>query len=80
MARRDGFTEFGGGARCPDCGKLRYLTRKGAKKAARMMGAVSMSPYRCGDFWHNGHLPGAVKTGRLTRDDLGPTRPRRWPA
>lgn len=69
MTRRDGFTDHGGGARCPDCGKLCYLTRKAAKRASRRM-ATPMSAYRCGDFWHNGHMPQIVKTGCLDRRNL----------
>ncbi len=41
---------------CPDCGKLRYLSRKNAKIAAahnrgKGKGAVWRA-YKCGDFWH----------------------------
>ena len=42
-------------ARCPECGKMRYLTRGEAKTAAKQLLArygERMRPYRCGDYWH----------------------------
>lgn len=41
-------------ARCPDCGKIRYLTRPDAKRAGRQYGK-RMRAYRCpvsSEFWH----------------------------
>lgn len=42
-------------SRCPDCGKLRYPSRKLAKVAARRIqhSKDKLSVYRCGDFWHH---------------------------
>ena len=62
----------GGGARCPDCGKVRYLTRAAAKRQAkRIQGREGrVNAYLCGDFWHLGHLPKDVIQGIRTRDDL----------
>lgn len=53
---------------CPDCGKRSFTTRKAAKKAARRIGdGDHMSAYRCGGYWHIGHLPTAIIRGHLTR-------------
>lgn len=38
-------------ASCPDCGKVRYLTRADAKRSARRQ-SRRMRAYRCGQFWH----------------------------
>ena len=45
--------------RCPDCGKMRFQTRKQARKHARVRfpGDKRFSEYKCGDYWHIGHLP-----------------------
>lgn len=53
-------------------GKRAWSTRKGAKTAMatyKRQGGDAMSPYRCDecDCWHMGHLPQAVKDGRITR-------------
>lgn len=59
------------GSPCPDCGKLRYLSRRHARARARVIkDGTHMNAYRCGDFWHLGHLPPSVRTGDATRDDL----------
>lgn len=62
----------GGGGRCPEDGKVRYLTRSEAKRAARRIKGRDgrLNAYQCGDFWHLGHLPRSVVRGRQTRDDL----------
>lgn len=61
-----------GGTPCPTCGKRRFLTKADAKTVARQMKGRRgrLNAYRCGDFWHLGHLPKPVARGRLTRDDL----------
>jgi len=55
---------------CPATGKRAYLTRRAAKRAIRDLDS-SMHPYPCDHcgFWHMGHLPKAVRSGRLTRSD-----------
>lgn len=53
---------------CPDCGKRRHPTRSAAKKVARHLGWTGLHPYRCGDFWHLGHLAEDVKRGIVARD------------
>lgn len=41
--------------RCPNCGKLRYLTRKKARAAARKLHpGKHMSIYRCVGWYHIG--------------------------
>lgn len=70
-------TPYRGGDRCPDCGKLRYLTRAEAKRIARRVPKDHrgrLSVYRCGDFWHLGHLPKGVIAGAFTRGDLAESR------
>lgn len=66
---------------CPTCGKRRFLTKAQAKTAARQMrrlGKPRLNTYRCGDFWHLGHLPDVVRHGEATRADITtPRRPRR---
>lgn len=38
---------------CPLCGKRCYLSRKAAKKAARLLHpGTHMRRYKCGDYWH----------------------------
>ena len=49
---------------CPDCGKYRYVSKQAAKKTAKKLFPDDrLSPYRCGDYWHFGHLPYAVQRG-----------------
>ena len=61
LARTERFPLF---EPCEDCGKLRYLSRKAARLAARRgHPGESMSTYRCGDYWHIGHTPYAIKRG-----------------
>lgn len=62
-----------GGDRCPDCGKLRYLTRAHAKRVARRISrrrGGRLNAYRCGEFFHIGHLPDGVRHGDLSRDEI----------
>ncbi len=64
---------------CPDCGKVRYGSKAMAKASARRMKhrKGKLNAYRCGAFWHLGHLPDDVRHGVISRDAL---RPRRYPA
>lgn len=61
-----------GGARCPDCGKVRFLSKADAKHAAKRVQHRDgrLNTYACGEFWHLGRLPAAVTKGLATRDDL----------
>lgn len=60
-------------ATCPNCGKRRYYDRRTARAAARRTpGRGRLNAYRCGDFWHLGHLPPGVTAGQDSRDDLAP--------
>ena len=57
---------------CPDCGKLRFTSRRLAKRAAR--GGYDngrMVAYPCGRYWHFGHPPFEERKRR------GPERLRR---
>lgn len=67
--------------RCPDCGKLRYLTRKAARLVIRRMRWRDgrLSAYRCGDWWHIGHTPGIIRRGEVSRAEFDPTRRRPRP-
>lgn len=41
--------------RCPDCGKLQYRSRAGAKLAAKrgqQTGLGITRVYKCGEYWH----------------------------
>lgn len=63
----------GGSVACPDCGKVRYPSRTAARQAARHAAHLrGLNAYRCGEFWHLGHLPDDVRHGKRTRGDLVP--------
>lgn len=69
---------FGSGlSQCPTCGKVRYLSKAKAKAAIRQHRHRDgrLNAYACGEFWHIGHLPAAIKRGLASRDDLGRSRP-----
>lgn len=52
------------------CGKLRYTSRKRARAAARVKHpGMHLAAYRCGPYWHLGHLPQAAKCGLRARDE-----------
>lgn len=69
-----------GSTTCPTCGKLRFLTKAEAKKSARRMKGRSgrLNAYRCGEFWHLGHLPKVVVAGRRSRDYVADQNDRRF--
>lgn len=60
---------------CPSCGKRRYVSKRAAKAVIRQY-RDRMNAYRCGEYWHVGHLPRPVITGDATRDDIRPIIPR----
>lgn len=49
---------------CAQTGKVRYLTRKAARKHASRVQSVGLNAYRCGScgLWHNGHATADAKT------------------
>lgn len=52
---------------CGECGKRCYsTTRRDAKVAGRAVDRACR-PYRCGDWWHFGHLPKVVLVGEYDR-------------
>lgn len=56
---------------CPTCGKRRYLTRKTARQYARRNHPGDhLSAYKCGDFWHLGHLPDDVTKLGIARSAI----------
>ena len=56
---------------CPDCGKRTYLSRKDARRAMKRWGdTAGYNVYRCGDGWHFGHKPTALRRGLTTRERL----------
>ena len=64
--------------RCPTCGKWCYLTRKTARQAARRKHpGHHLSAYRCGKFWHLGHLPDDITRGEVDRSVLKPRKARK---
>ncbi|HET6633474.1 MAG TPA: hypothetical protein VFH77_00450 [Streptomyces sp.] len=50
-------------ATCGDCGKRCFETRADAKRSAQQHPGRRMRAYRCGQFWHIGHVPRRVKAG-----------------
>lgn len=54
---------------CEHDGKVRFLSRKDARRIAKRLGH-HLNAYRCDGYWHNGTLPHAIKAGTATRDDL----------
>lgn len=56
---------------CTVCGKQTYASRQTAKRAMkRLYPEDRQSVYRCGDFYHFGHLPRVVRAGRESRADV----------
>jgi hypothetical protein len=61
--------------RCETCGKVRFRNRKAARaRAKKLYPGDHMSTYKCGEYWHIGHIPWAVRRGVRARDE-GPTPP-----
>lgn len=56
--------------RCGECGKVSYLSRAGARKARKAAAhrGEHMSVYRCGDYYHLGHLAPDVIAGIVGRE------------
>lgn len=58
---------------CPDCGKRSYAHRKAAKAEIRRINGTRMREYRCPTtrtYFHIGHLPDAVVTGKVTAPEI----------
>ena len=54
---------------CPDCGKLRFTSRKKTKQYMHnRFPKERMSVYRCGAYFHFGHTPWGVKRGVQDRN------------
>lgn len=51
---------------CDECGKRGYATKRAAKLAGRAVDR-RCRPYRCGRYWHFGHLPTVVIRGEYDR-------------
>ena len=53
------------------CGKVRWFTRRAARRARRRLPAEHLRPYWCAGCrgWHLGHLPAAVLTGAFAADE-----------
>lgn len=58
--------------RCGQHGKVNFTSRRAAMKTAKRWRNElgRMSAFRCGQFWHLGHLPQKVKQGEIGRDEL----------
>jgi hypothetical protein len=55
---------------CTECGKRIYTHKAHAKKAARVFHpGEHLAVYRCGEWWHYGHLPKPVREGKTTRSE-----------
>lgn len=71
------------------CGKRTYLSRREARTDLRSLTAKvgpaatkGMRPYLCPDcewLWHIGHLPEAVRRGRMSDTQWYASRPRTRP-
>jgi hypothetical protein len=60
---------------CAHCGKLRFLSRREARTAAkRAHPSAHLNAYWCNGYWHYGSLPPAVLAGRLSRAAIGRRR------
>jgi hypothetical protein len=56
------------GGTCRTCGKVRYLSRRAAKQAARRLHPSSdLHVYACDGAYHLGHLPFVVERGQVDR-------------
>ena len=54
------------------CGKVRYRSRADARRFARKRNMRGLNAYQCGETWHLGHAPRAVKRGDMSRSDIRP--------
>jgi len=64
------YTKFGAAAgNCPDCGKIRFTTRRAAKAyLRRRFPKQQMSAYPCtGGYFHVGHTPKRIRRGEDQR-------------
>lgn len=53
---------------CVHCGKACYPSRKQARARMHVLfPGEHVSAYRCGDYWHAGHMPAWVLTGERDR-------------
>lgn len=73
-ARRERASKEGARTTVCSSGKVGYPTRAGGKAAARRgqrQGGDLLDTYLCTecDTFHNGHLPKAVREGRVSRHD-----------
>lgn len=58
-------------ATCTTCGKRSYLTKHAARQARQLLpDRRGVSVYECGGYYHIGHLPLAVRRGRMTRGQI----------
>jgi hypothetical protein len=75
--RKDHVVSFA--PRCP-AEKAGFIRKKDAQRFAKQRGLTDVRAYRCNhtgcDYWHLGHLPKHVLTGRMDRHDLWPARSR----
>lgn len=57
---------------CPTCGKVRHRSRRAARRFARRWHGKhsGLRPYRCGRYFHLGHLADPIRHGDATRDAI----------
>lgn len=56
----------------PGCGKRAYTSKRAARHQRRVVEpAATMNVYECQDsgYYHFGHVPSAVRSGEVSRDD-----------
>jgi hypothetical protein len=57
-------------ATCRSCGKLCFRTRKEAKTyQRRYLRADHLNVYKCGDYFHLGHMPYLIARGVVSSRD-----------
>lgn len=56
------------------CEKIRYGSKRAAKRARRRISDLGLRPYRClscdGAPWHLGHLPARILQGEVSRAEV----------
>lgn len=58
---------------CPTCGKQSYPSKRDAKAHSRRLREKRrgrLHPYKCGEYWHFGHMPAKVTAGKQARDQV----------
>ena len=61
---------------CNYCGKRCFRSRKDAKTYAKTKNPTAhWSVYQCGEYWHFGHMPKPIQSGKMSRSTYGRRNP-----